>query len=106
MTLKPDSEEKETEGEKECQYKSRRNRKEGEMVEQTFQTFGRQHVIYDWLLCLDVMTTNYLGEVVQNFIDIGNNDAPAGVGRELLIMMLWIKKKKKNTLKVEIIFSC
>lgn len=78
------------------------------MVEETFQTFGtfgRQHVIYDWLLCLDVMTTNYLGEVVQNFIDIGNNDAPAGVGRELLIMMLWIIKKK-NTLNDEIIFSC
>lgn len=51
-------------------------------------TFGSQHVIYDWLLVLDVMATNQSGEVVQNFFNTGHDDATTGVHRELFKMML------------------
>lgn len=55
-------------------------------------TFGSQHVIYDWLVVLDVMVTDQSGEVMQNFSDTGLDDAITGVGRELLNVMLCVKK--------------
>ena len=51
-------------------------------------TFACQQVIHDWLLVLDVMVTNQSGEIVQNFFNIGHDDATPGVGRKLLKAML------------------
>lgn len=56
-------------------------------------TYGSQHVVYVWLVFLDVMGTNQFGEVVQKFLDTGHDDATTGDGRELLKMMLCAKQE-------------
>lgn len=47
------------------------------------------------LVDLDVMVTNQSGEVVEDFIYTGLDDATNGVGGEPLRMMLCVKKKKQ-----------
>lgn len=54
-------------------------------------TFGSQPVIRDWLVAPLVMVTNKFGEVMQNLIDAGHDDAPTGVVGEFIKMTLCIK---------------